>query len=379
MDEFNRMFIIKLGEKMALKTWQKSLILVVSIICFMQLPGRACTTFFLDQNTTPVLGTNYDWHIGSGMIVINQRGVSKKGMQVAEDEQVAPPAWISKYGSLTFNQYGRETPMGGINEAGLVVHTMMLSEGIYPTPDSRRPVKNLQWIQYQLDNCSSVEQVIKNDLKIRIQQKEVPGLHYLVADRSGNCASLEWIKGKLVIHKGNTMPVKVLANNTYDDSVRYLKRHQGFGGTMVVEEVGSMSLDRFVRAAKLVKDFPGQSKAPVLEYAFNILRKVSDRTTRWSIVYDMKNLQIHFKTHSNSQVRSVDLRRFDLSCQGPVKIIDLDARLSGDISDKFTYYTKKMNKQLIKHAFKSTSFSSHIPDEYIDKRSLYPETTTCSQ
>ena len=364
---------------MTLKIWQKSLFLIVLIILFMPFSGQACTTFFLDLDEMPVLGTNYDWQIGSGMIVINQRGVSKTGMQLAGGERIAPPVWTSKYGSLTFNQYGRETPMGGINEAGLVVHQMMLREGVYPKPDSRRPVKNLQWIQYQLDNCSNVEQVIKNDSNIRIQQKEVPGLHYLVADRSGNCASLEWIKGKLVIHKGNTMPFKVLANNTYEDSLRYLKRHQGFGGTMVLEEVGNTSLDRFARAAKLVRDFPGQSKESVFDYAFDILRKVSDETTRWSIVYDMKNLLIHFKTHANNQVRSIDFRRFDLSCQGSVKVVDLDAGLSGDISDQFIDYTSKMNKRLIKQAFKSTSFSSHIPDEYIHQRSLYPETTTCSQ
>jgi choloylglycine hydrolase len=29
-------------------------------------------------------------------------------------------SWISKYGSITFNQYGREFPTGGMNEKGLV-------------------------------------------------------------------------------------------------------------------------------------------------------------------------------------------------------------------------------------------------------------------
>ncbi len=120
-----------------------------------------------------------------------------------------------------------------------------------------------------------MEQVVKNDSEIRIQQKEVPGLHYLVADRLGNCASLEWINGKLVCHQGITMPVKVLANNTYEASLRYLKQYKGFGGTLVVEETGTMSLDRFVRAARWVKDFPGQKNTPAIGYAFDILKNVS--------------------------------------------------------------------------------------------------------
>ena len=35
-----------------------------------------------------------------------------------------PASWVSKYGSVTFNQYGRELPTGGMNEAGLVVETI---------------------------------------------------------------------------------------------------------------------------------------------------------------------------------------------------------------------------------------------------------------
>ena len=45
--------------------------------------------------------------------------------------------WTAQYGSITFNQYGRELPTGGINEAGLVVESMALSEARYPEPDHR--------------------------------------------------------------------------------------------------------------------------------------------------------------------------------------------------------------------------------------------------
>ena len=54
--------------------------------------------------------------------------------------------WTSTYGSATFNQYGREFPMGAMNEAGLVVETMMLDETEYPEADSRPAINILQWI-----------------------------------------------------------------------------------------------------------------------------------------------------------------------------------------------------------------------------------------
>jgi Penicillin V acylase and related amidases len=46
-----------------------------------------------------------------------------------------PIEWISKYGSITFNQSGREFPHGGINEKGLVIEQMWLDEAAYPEMD----------------------------------------------------------------------------------------------------------------------------------------------------------------------------------------------------------------------------------------------------
>ena len=77
-------------------------------------------------------------------------------------------SWVSKYGSITFNQYGKEFPTGGMNEKGLVVELMWLDETRYPEPDQRGVLNVLQWIQYQLDNSQTIDEVIASDKKIRI-------------------------------------------------------------------------------------------------------------------------------------------------------------------------------------------------------------------
>jgi penicillin V acylase-like amidase (Ntn superfamily) len=46
-------------------------------------------------------------------------------------ESPNPAKWVSRYGSVTFNQYGCENPTGGMNEAGLVVEQMWLDESAY--------------------------------------------------------------------------------------------------------------------------------------------------------------------------------------------------------------------------------------------------------
>src|SRR6266480_3041856 len=119
------------------------------LVCLLVNQSFACTTFCLKHKGEVLFGKNYDWSIGDGLVFVNKRGIAK----TATAEGTPRPAkWVSKYGSVTFNQYGRENPSGGMNEAGLVIELMWLDEAQYPKADARPTVGTLEWIQYQLDN-----------------------------------------------------------------------------------------------------------------------------------------------------------------------------------------------------------------------------------
>ena len=147
----------------------------------------ACTTFCLKNNGEVLFGKNYDWMIGDGMVFVNKRGVEKSAMTTGGE---APARWISKYGNVTFNQYGKDNPSGGMNEAGLVIELMWLEDTQYPKPDSRPVIGVLEWIQYQLDISGNVREVIKNTEAVRIASSVK--LHYLVNDKAGNSATVEF-------------------------------------------------------------------------------------------------------------------------------------------------------------------------------------------
>jgi len=133
------------------------LILSILFINLLPLAGLSCTTFLLDNGGQPLFGRNLDWYLGDGLVIINKRGVEKTA-NPDPFNRVNLLTWTSKYGSATFNQHGREFPLGGMNEAGLVVETMVLEETEYPSPDSRPEIEILQWVQYQLDNFSTIEE-----------------------------------------------------------------------------------------------------------------------------------------------------------------------------------------------------------------------------
>jgi len=107
--------------------------------------------------------------------------------------------WISKYGSITWSGQGRDLPDAGINEAGLVIEEMSLANHPYPPAGIQPHLFQMQWIQYHLDTYSTVEQVIRSASLI------LPDgwpWHFFVADKRGNCATLEYIDNRLIVHTG---------------------------------------------------------------------------------------------------------------------------------------------------------------------------------
>jgi len=346
------------------------LVLCISFVCSMPQAGQTCTTFCLDQGDQLVVGKNFDHQSGEGLVIVNKRGVSKTAMANREENGVSQPvSWTSQYGSVTFTHLAREFPFGGVNEAGLVVEIMLLTDTEYPPPDSRPYIDSLQWVQYQLDNFITVEQVIESDSQLRITDRPSDnGTHYLVCDIEGNCASIEFIGGELVYHTGGTMPAKVLANTPYAEDVEYWQQ-----GTPPTPDP-IHSAQRFITAANMVTDYDPDTSGPAVDYAFDILTNVDWFVpTQWSIVYDIQNLRIYFRTLENEYIMYVNLSSFDFSCRTPVKVLDVNENLSGEISNNFIDYTYEMNRDLIKKAYPDTS------DEGLDFLAHYPESTVCDE
>ena len=98
-------------------------------------PAPACTTFCLRDGGRIVFGKNYDWSVGDGLLIVNKRGVARRA-DAAGDPR--PASWVSRYGSVTFNQYGRDFPSGGMNERGLTIELMWLDGSRYPTRTAGR-------------------------------------------------------------------------------------------------------------------------------------------------------------------------------------------------------------------------------------------------
>ena len=308
-------------------------------------PGLSgCTSFAIaDKKGNFVLGENFDFPTGLGHIQVNLKGIQKRAFISVPEKALE---WTSKYGSITFNQNGREFPYSGMNEAGLVVVKLMLNETVYPGPDDRFGLEELQWIQYQLDVSASVEDVAGSDRMVRASYLSAAPLHFFVADARGNAAALEYLDGRLVVHAGKGLPHRVLANNTYQDSLTFLEKMDAEARDKLLNSEGMTdSLQRFAKAALLLHAC-SLDAGEMAASAFAILEKVAQMGgTQWSIVYDLKNGIIRLKTAKNRNVRELALRAFDFSKKAKRLCIDIDQDFKG-VPD-FKEYSPENNFQLV--------------------------------
>lgn len=339
------------------------------LLCFFIQNGESCTVFSLYPNGQHWVGRTFDWAYGHGMAFTNKRNVTKTSLRLLPTDIVR--SWTSKYGSLTFNQFGREFPTSGMNEAGLLIDALELKSSVFPVADTRPSFNELQFIQYVLDNYSSVEVLAKDLGSIRLAPVGSK-LHYFVCDVN-QCMTVEYINGEVVTHFGKELPISGIANSSYEEHVDYAKDFVTFGGSKPVIQDSKDSLDRFVRSNYNAK-FINESTNPT-QTIFGFLQDVGSANNRWQLIYNQDEQTITFRTQAQlSKQRKVELGAFDFSCSTPVQYFDLDSEVEGGINSAFKNFDPETNLQVIKKSVKMQG----LPGPLADRLGVYPNETQCN-
>ncbi len=157
--------------------------------------------------------------------------------------------------------------------------------------------------------------------------------------------------------------------------MEHLARYTGFGGDAELPR-GRRSLDRFVLAAA------GRTTASELDpvaRAFATLEGTrQDGWTRWSVVYELDRLRVHFRTETQAAVRRVDLAAFDLACPQRARMLDVDAKLEGDVTDGFAAYATPANLDLLRRSYRKTPFLTQVPEARIEANARHPDRAHCT-
>lgn len=318
-----------------------------------------CSTFMISRGECLVVAHNLDQDFFTpGMVHVHPRSERKRSVSLYDlglrDQATPIVEWTSKYGSVTFGMLGRNLPDGGMNEIGLTVSEMGLGESVFEFDGSRPAMLSHLWIQYQLDNFSSVDEVLAHlhDFNIDTGSTFTPpasaNYHLFVTDRGGNLAIIEFLQGGPRIYRNRTAPVPVLCNTPYARELDTLERYRGVLGWFRRHLDSGRDL-RFVTGALAIEQIDQENDVDPVGFSFETLRAMQfDRTKQWSVVYDVRNRRVYFQTARSEQRSYFDLEDFDFGSGTRSLVLEgIDNQREGDVSGGFVEQTREIDRHII--------------------------------
>ncbi len=262
----------------------------------------SCSIFKGELDSKPIVAKNFDWSTGVGEIIIRPRNALKVSLETKEK-------WISKYGSVTFSQFGPDLPIGGINDHGLIVEALVVSQKMYKSNSNKTLLNEAEWIQYQLDRYRTIDEVINNINKFIVKPHYINS-HYFVCDQSGECIVVEFINSIATIYKDSTLPYSFLTNTPYLYAINNLDN------TNADFSASAASLKRFSIFEN--QNFSFQEKKSIY---INLDKVKIASYTKWQYFYDLDELKINFKYLPNKNTLNIDLKDLSFNCENDIKAI----------------------------------------------------------
>jgi penicillin V acylase-like amidase (Ntn superfamily) len=329
-----------------------ALVLALSLVA----PAIACTrAMYEGPNNRILTGRSMDWKedVQTNLWAL-PRGVSRDG--------AAGPSllkWTAKHGSVVATGYDFATA-DGLNEAGLMVNGLWMSDSTYSQADGKTPTISISVFgQFLLDQFATVSEAVQwlRANPVLVLTGEVPGqpgrlatMHFSLSDASGDNAVIEWVQGEMQIHHDRAH--RVMTNEpAFPEQLAITSYWREVGGLQFLPGTNRAS-DRFARAS-FYMDAVTKSDDPRVAAAatFSVIRNASvplgittpDRpnisSTRWRVVADHKDRLYYFESTVSPNVFWVDLKKLDFSSRAGVRKLDLGPDqsnlFSGEVSGRF--------------------------------------------
>ena len=281
------------------------------------------------MNETTVVGKNFEWDDGKGLIVKNQAGVKRISFLNPET------SWTSSYESVSLTTVGPGFPVSGMNEKGLTVEALVNSADHPDTPLSplSEVFVSLEALQYILDKTATIDEV--EDLLADFNMVQVIiALHFFVCDAHDQCLVIERENGVTRLTRLDP-DFKVLANNPY----HYDRDLYGEQDVLHARDASlfDSSPRRFAALARLSKSSDPTSSEDVFSW---LDTSKTEELIQWQIVWQRQPLKLNFKTHldKGSPARSftLDLFKTREACKNAPDVASIER---GDL--KFQAYNEE--------------------------------------
>jgi len=327
-------------------------------------------------------------------------GVTRYAMPGDKDSY----SWTSKYKSIAaavtlrkINKVELISTTDGLNEKGLVVNTLYLSESNYGEASAADTNMSMTiWGQYMLDNYASVEEAVKGwiDLHVHIITTNIPSTtggvgkpgsqHISLSDSDGNSAIFEYYKsdGKSRLHITTNIEIDKLDLNEEDISIHYEQDCDVMTNSPVYSQQIKLNyywqwqwdkgMDSQADANKFAKTetLPGTCRAPdrfarvshylnkidiktagpeAIGQAFSLIKTASVpigyipdsdepniSNTLWTTVSDQNKKTYYFQSTDYPNLIWIDLEKLELNDTESVLRLDINpfATYAGNVTDQ---------------------------------------------
>ncbi len=242
----------------------------------------------------------------------------------------------------------------GMNEAGLSAGLFYFpnygSYEPYNSSDKATTIADLQLVQWMLSQFSTIDEVVAALPSVHVVSLEPSMLtiHWRIADKSGRQVVLEIVDGKYNVYENHigvltnapSFPWHLTNLNNYVNLYPGVAKSQKWSGVELNSiSAGSAfhgipgdvtSTSRFVRAAFFVATAPQRKDAfdtvlqcfhilnnfdvPIgVEHSLGDVPQDMPSATQWTVVSDVTNGRIYYRTAYNSNIRCIDLKAIDFA------------------------------------------------------------------
>jgi hypothetical protein len=234
----------------------------------------ACSLFAALGDTDHMLyGRNFDWDYSPSVLLftdppdgyasISMVDIAYLGFEGAKASTL-PDLPLVERRSLLGAPF---LPFDGMNEHGLVVGMAAVPPGQMQLDPDKETIGSLGVIREMLDHASNVDEAVDVLRSYNIDFEGGPPIHYLIADRSGRAALVEFYQGEMV-----TIPNE----SPWHLATNFLRASAGASADGMCW--------RYDTIRQRLTEPEGHLTT---QDAVDLLEAVSQESTHWSIVYEM--------------------------------------------------------------------------------------------
>lgn len=233
-------------------------------------PGESCSTFTAaTEDGDMIFGRNFDWMHQATLLLFTDSPTGYASVSMVDIEYLGvvgtrEPAQADLVGLLEAPYW----PIDGMNEHGLAVSLMAVPGADLKHDPTKMTLDSLEVIRLLLDYARNVDEAVELIQDYNIDWGNGPELHYMVADRSGDSAVIEFVEGEVVVLRSND-PWQISTNFT-------------ISGTDVT--IRPSLCDRYATALEVLGEANGILSQ---EEAMHLLASISQSSTEWSILYNL--------------------------------------------------------------------------------------------